>query len=187
VIIVNIDDKTASASCRSTRFNIIEALNKCSGLLGRFGGHAQAAGFTAPAKNLPQLQKALIELAENQLKGVDFRPRINIDAEVSLSRLGGNTFKVIQKLAPFGKGNPLPMFLSRGVEVVGCRTMGNGQQHLRLRLKQDGTVWDGVAFKFGDSLSEVTSSLDVVYNLELDRWSGSDNLRLNIQSFIANK
>ena len=53
VIIVNVDEKTASASSRSIpEFNIINALNQCNGLLGRFGGHAQAAGFTMPAKNL---------------------------------------------------------------------------------------------------------------------------------------
>ena len=89
VIIVNIDEKTASGSCRSIpEFNIINALNQCAGLLGRFGGHAQAAGFTMPAKNIPLLQKTLIEIAAEQLKDVDLRPRINIDAEVSLSELG---------------------------------------------------------------------------------------------------
>lgn len=184
VIIVNIDDKTASGSCRSVpEFNIINALNQCGGLLGRFGGHAQAAGFTAPARNLPLLQKALIEIAESQLQGIDLRPRINIDAEVSLSELGGRTYQMIRKLSPFGKGNPVPTFISRAVEVAGCRTMGNEQQHLRLKLKQDGTGWDGVAFKLGDSLAEVSSALDIVYNLEIDRWNGSESLRLNILSF----
>lgn len=186
VIIVNIDEKTASGSCRSIpEFNIINALNQCGGLLGRFGGHAQAAGFTAPSKNLALLQKTLIDLAERQLKGVDLRPRINIDAEVALSDLGGATYQAIQKLSPFGKGNPVPIFVSRAVEVAGCRTMGADQQHLRLKLKQDGSVFDAVAFKLGDALSEVSNTMDIVYNLEIDRWSGVENLRLNIQSFVS--
>jgi single-stranded-DNA-specific exonuclease len=188
VIIVNIDDKTASGSCRSIpEFNIIEALNQCGGLLGRFGGHAQAAGFTAPANNLSLLQKTLIEIAETQLKKVDLRPRINIDAEISLSELGDSSFKAIQTLAPFGKGNPVPTFVSRGVEVTGCRTMGAGQQHLRLKLKQNGGTWDAVAFRLADSLSDVASNLDVVYSLEMDRWTGVENLRLNILSFAPAK
>jgi single-stranded-DNA-specific exonuclease len=70
------------------------------------------------------------------------------------------------------------------VQVAGCRTMGVDQQHLRLRLKQNGSGFDAVAFKLGDSVKEVSESLDIVYNLELDRWSGVENLRLNIQSFI---
>lgn len=185
VIIVNIDDKTASASCRSIpEFNIINALTQCGGLLGRFGGHAQAAGFTTSTKNLLLLQKALMEIAEEQLRGVDLRPRLNIDVEVALPELGGGTYRLIQKLAPFGKGNPIPVFISRDVEVAGYRTMGNSQQHLRMKLRQHGINWEGVAFNQADFLDETLDSLDIVYNLELDRWSGGDNLRLNILSFM---
>jgi single-stranded-DNA-specific exonuclease len=184
VVIVNIDEKTASGSCRSIpEFNIINALNQCTGLLGRYGGHAQAAGFTLPAKNLNLLQKSLIEIAGDQLKAIDLRPRINIDAEVILSELSGNTYQLIQRLAPFGKGNPLPTFVSRAVKVNSVRTMGVDQQHLRLKLKQDGSAWDGVAFKLGDSVQDVSEALDIVFNVELDRWGGADSLRLNIQSF----
>jgi single-stranded-DNA-specific exonuclease len=184
VVIVNIDDKTASGSSRSIpEFNIINALNQCNGLLGRFGGHAQAAGFTMPAKNINLLKNSLIEMAAVQLKEVDMRPRINIDAEVSLSELTPETYQLIQQLAPFGKGNPLPILISRGVRVTGCRTMGNEAQHLRLKLKQDGVNYEAVAFKLGDSIKDISESLDIVYILELDRWSGVENLRLNILSF----
>ena len=184
VVVVNIDDKTASGSSRSIpEFNIINALNQCTGLLGRYGGHAQAAGFTMPAKNVPLLQKFLIELAANQLKEVDLRPRINIDAEVSLDELEGDTYQLMQRLAPFGKGNPVPTFVSRAVQVSNCRTMGADQQHLRLKLKQHGSNFDAVAFKLGDSLKEVSDTLDIVYSLEIDRWQGAENLRLNILSF----
>ena len=184
VVIVNVDEKSASGSCRSIpEFNIINALSQCSNLLGRFGGHSQAAGFTLPSRNVNQLQKALVEMAAVQLKDVDLRPRINIDAEVLLSELNDAAYQMIQKLAPFGKGNPVPIFVSRGVQVLGCRTMGADQQHLRLRLKQNGTAFDAVAFKLGDSVSQVSESLDIVYNLEMDRWNGNENLRLNIQSF----
>jgi single-stranded-DNA-specific exonuclease len=156
VVIVNVDDKTASGSCRSIpEFNIVNALNQCNGLLGRFGGHAQAAGFTMPARNVPLLQKSLLEIATNQLKEIDLRPRINIDAEVSLSELGNDTFQTIQKLAPFGKGNPVPTFVSRAVKVASLRTMGADQQHLRLKLKQNGSIFDAVAFKVGEDRKSV--------------------------------
>jgi single-stranded-DNA-specific exonuclease len=184
VVIVNVDDKTASGSSRSIpEFNIINAFNQCNGLLGRFGGHAQAAGFTMPARNLPILQKTLIELAAAQLKDIELRPHINIDAEVSLSELTPETYRMLQTLSPFGKGNPVPTFVSRGVKVTGCRTMGNEAQHLRLKFKQDGTAFDAVAFRLGDEVKNISESLDIVYNLELDRWSGAENLRLNVQSF----
>lgn len=185
VIIVNIDDKTASGSCRSIpEFNIINALSQCTGLLGRFGGHAQAAGFTMPARNINLLQKALIEIAAEKLRDVDLRPRIDIDAEVSLGELGFDTYQMLQQLAPFGKGNPVPTFVSREVEVINYRTMGADQQHLRLKLKQGGNTFDAVAFRLGESVTDISETLDIVYNLEIDRWNGAENLRLNILSFM---
>ncbi|GAI25918.1 unnamed protein product, partial [marine sediment metagenome] len=118
-----------------------------------------------------------------QLDGVDLRPQLDIDAEVTLPDLGGDTFQTAQQLAPFGRGNPVPTFISRRVEVVDCRTMGDNAEHLRMKLNQGGSVWDGVGFRLGNYLDEVSSPLDIVYNLEVDRWGGEERLRLNILDF----
>jgi single-stranded-DNA-specific exonuclease len=185
-IVVRTGEKVSSGSCRSIpEFNIIAALNRCGRLLYQFGGHSQAAGFTLPTRNLPRLHQTLQELATVQLAGIDLRPHLDIDAEVTLSGLGGDTFPIMQQLAPFGCGNPMPTFLSRQVEVMNCRPMGGGNEHLRLKLKQDGSVWDGVGFRLGGYLGEVISSLDIVYNLEMDRWGGEERLRLNILDFAS--
>ena len=183
-IVVRTGKLTSSGSCRSIpEFNIILALNQCSSLFSQFGGHAQAAGFVLPTRNLPRLQQSLLEMATSQLAGVDLRPKLDIDAEVTLPDLTGNTFQAMQQLAPFGQGNPAPTFLSRKVEVVECRTMGSNGEHLRLKLKQGDTLWDGVSFGMGESLAEVSSCIDIVYNLEIDRWGGEETLRLNILDF----
>ena len=184
-IVIKTGEKVSSGSCRSIpEFNIIAALNQYSNLLSQFGGHSQAAGFTLPTKNLARLHQALLQSATTQLAGFDLRPRIDIDAEVTLPDLGGDTFQIIQQLAPFGRGNPVPTFLSRRVEVTACQTMGNNREHLRLKLKQGGTIWDGVGFRLGNHLAEVASPLDIVYNLEIDRWGGEERLRLNILDFV---
>ncbi|MFC2006375.1 single-stranded-DNA-specific exonuclease RecJ, partial [Chloroflexota bacterium] len=164
-------------------FNIIHALTQCSSLFSHFGGHSQAAGFTLPTRNLPRLEQALLQMATTQLDGVDLRPKLDIDAEVKLFDLGGDTFPTIQKLSPFGHSNPSPIFLSRGVEVADCRSMGANGEHLRLKLKQGNLVWDGVGFRLGNYLTETASPLDIVYNLEVDRWGGKERLRLNILDF----
>jgi len=187
-IVVKTGEKISSGSCRSIpEFNIIAALNQCRNLLSQFGGHSQAAGFTLPTKNLTRLKQTLLQLVTTQLAEVDLRPRLDIDASVTLPDLGGDTFQITQQLAPFGRGNPVPIFLSRGVEVIDCRTMGNNGAHLRLKLKQDGCAWDGVAFRLGKYLAEVASPLDIVYNLEIDRWGGKEKLRLNILDFAPSK
>jgi single-stranded-DNA-specific exonuclease len=183
-IVVRTGETVTSGSGRSIpEFNIIEALTRCRQLLSHFGGHSQAAGFTLPTENLPQLEAELGKMAAERLAGADLRPQLDIDASVALPDLSGDSFKAMQQLAPFGRGNPSPTFLSRDAEVVNCRTMGNGAQHLRLKLRQGGTIWDGVGFRLGSCLAEIAPRLDIVYNLEIDRWEGKNRLRLNIIDF----
>ena len=185
-IVIRTGEVVSSGSCRSIpEFNIILALNQCSKLLSQFGGHSQAAGFTLPTRNLARLTQHLSELATTQLAGADLRPQLDIDAEVTLPELSGNTFHTIQKLAPFGRGNPQPTFLSRRVEIVDCHTMGNNREHLRLKVRQGNMVWDGVGFRLSNYLAEISSHLDIVYNLEVDRWGGEERLRLNILDFAS--
>jgi len=187
-VVVKIGEHVSTGSCRSIpEFNIILALSQCSSLFTHFGGHAQAAGFSLPTKSLPRLEEKLLQLATTQLAGVDLRPRLDIDTEVTLPDLGGNTFQAIQQLAPFGCGNPVPTFFSHQVEVVDCRTMGSNGGHLRMELRQGGTVWGGVGFGSGSYLAEVSSPLDIVYNLEIDRWGGGERLRLNILDFAPSR
>jgi single-stranded-DNA-specific exonuclease len=187
-IIIKTGKQTSTGSCRSIpEFNINNALKQCQGLLSKFGGHPQAAGFTLPTKNLPLLREELLKIAEAELKDVDLRPSLDIDAEVTLSRLGGKTFSSLQKLAPFGKGNPVPTFISRGVEVNDIRVVGNNDAHLKLKLRQGPTTWDGIAFHFGDNIGMVSSPLDIVYNLVADCWNGTERLRLNILDFLSSE
>ncbi len=183
-IIVGIGKRASSGSCRSIpEFNIIEALTTCRDLFSQFGGHAQAAGFVIPTANLPALGERLLEIATRQLEGVDLRPRIDVDAEVSLAELAGDTYQSLQRLAPFGKGNPLPTFVTRRVQVSDCRTMGGNGEHMRCRLSQEGISWDAVGFGMGDNLTADSGPVDIVYNMEIDHWNGRATLRLNILDF----
>ena len=109
---------------------------------------------------------------------------MEIDAEVRLSELTGDTYTHISQLAPFGRGNPSPIFLSRGVTVIGAQQMGGNGNHLKLKLKQEDTLWKGVAFRKGEALHDIMHQpVDFVYNLELDNWRGVETLRLNIVDF----
>lgn len=183
-IVIKTNDSYSTGSCRSIpEFNIIQALNQCRNLLSHFGGHSRAAGFTLPTKNLVYLEQQLQQMAATELDGIDLCPKLDIDAQTTLYQLGGATYQAIQELAPFGQGNPQPIFLSRSVEVFDCQVMGNNGEHLRLKLKQNGVTWDAVAFRLGSYLTEVYSGIDIVYNLKLEKWHGQERLRLNILDF----
>jgi single-stranded-DNA-specific exonuclease len=104
---------------------------------------------------------------------------------VPLSAFTDNTFKEIQSLAPFGAGNPLPAFVSRRVEIVDKRKVGSQGEHLGLKLKQGGIVWDAIGFRCGNRAQEATTHLDIAYNLYIDRWNGGEKLRLKLLDFAS--
>ncbi len=184
VILLKIGREFCRGSGRSIdEFNLMSALENCSDLLSNFGGHTRAAGFSVPVSNLPQFRERMLNLAKDRLDGLDLRPHIDIDAEVSLSIFAGDTYEKLQKLAPFGSGNPLPTFVSCGVEVVEQRLVGSQNEHLKLKVKQAGIVWDAIGFGLGTCAGEITPNMDIVYNLDLDCWNGEEKLRLSLLDF----
>ena len=182
VIIVNSGTELCKGSCRSiAEFDVVSALENCRDLLTSFGGHARAAGFTVPRQNLAQLEERLMGLATDRLGHLDLRPELAVDAELPLSALAGETFNVMQKLSPFGRGNPQPTFLTRRVEVIECRNFGKQGAWLRLKLKQGKVTWRAVDFASQRKASEVPPYIDIVYNLEKTRWNGEEVLGLNLR------
>ncbi len=185
-IVVQTGDEVCHGSCRSiAEFNITAALGKCSDILTRFGGHAQAAGFTLPTSKLPELEERLNELAAAEFVSLDLRPQIDIDANVKFHELEGPVFLDLERLAPFGQRNPAPVFISRGTRIADIRTMGASGSHLKFKLKQGASLWDAVAFGAGERPVDMQVPLDIVYNLEQDEWNGDSRLRLNIIDFAA--
>jgi len=116
-IIINFGPELCQGSCRSiAEFDIASALAECQDLLTTFGGHSLAAGFTVARQNLAQLEERITRLATEQLGHLELRPELAIDAELPLSTFGGETFNLIQKLSPFGHGNPQPTFVEKLLE-----------------------------------------------------------------------
>jgi len=205
VVLFHQGDETCRGSARSVpEFNVVAALGECRPWLLRFGGHPQAAGFTARPDDMPHIQQKLVDLATQQLAGVDLRPRLTIDALVRFTDLTGPFLRFMALLSPFGQGNPQPVFLSRRVEVVETRPLGNHGRHLRLKLRQSerqtlatgqapwrgggaggGPVWDAVAFGLAERHALPSGLLDVVYTLGVNSWQGQQYLELRLLDFAA--
>jgi len=183
-IIISLGPELCQGSCRSiAEFDVTAALEECHNLLTTFGGHPLAAGFTVTRQNLAQLEERITRLATDQLGHLDLRPEIVIDAELPLSSFSGETFNLMQKLSPFGRGNSQPTFLTRQVEVIECRNFGNQGEWLRLKLKQGNITWQAVDFKSQKKWEEIPSYIDIVYKLEKSRWNGEEVLSLNLRDF----
>jgi single-stranded-DNA-specific exonuclease len=188
VCIIKKGEDVCRGSARSIpEFNLMGALEKCHDLLTEFGGHSQAAGFTVPTCNLAAFEERFRQVAFKQLSGMDLRPHVDIDAEIPLASLNWGVYNTLQLMAPFGSGNPVPVFLSRRVKLLESRRMGSGQEHLRLNLRDKSATWQAVGFGLGEIEKELTPYVDIVYNLEVDRWRGEDSLRLNLIGVVPSQ
>ena len=174
-------------SCRSIpEFHITDALDKCSDLLIRHGGHMAAAGFTVKNKNLPELIARLKSLAEEQLGTRELRPTLLADGEIRLADLDFDLLGEISRLEPTGYGNPDARFVSRGTKVKTSRTVGAEGKHLKLTLEDErGVTIDAIGFRLGELREGLPQRVDVIYALEANEYNGRTSLQLNLKDIKA--
>ena len=186
-IVVEKGKELSRGSCRSIpEFHITHALDECAHLLTRHGGHAAAAGFTAPTENLDELKAALQAIAARELAGQDLRPTLEIDAEIPLEEATWDTLSLLRQIEPCGIDNEQPVLLSRNTAVHKKWTMGKEHKHLKLILHdQRGRTIDAVAWNQGDLLDQIPGRVDVVYKLENNEWNHQETLQLVIQDIRA--
>ena len=183
-VVIALDGELGRGSARSvSSFNIGAALAQCEDLLERHGGHSQAAGFIIRRERLPALRERLLALASSELAGVDLAPTLDIDAQVSPRAFLGETYAFLRSLEPFGVGNPPPAFLTRHLQVVNARLVGHQEQHLMLKVRREGVVWDAIAFRQGDRWQPGTQRVDLVYTVNEDTRESAEGLRLMILDF----
>ena len=133
-LVISRDGEEAHGSGRSIpAFHLLNALESCSNLFTRFGGHAHAVGFSLPSAYLPDLRAQLDNYARSRLTLADFEPTLNFDAEVPLDQVTPELFHSVCRLEPFGVGNPEPVFATRGVLLMAPpRVMKD--KHVKLRV-----------------------------------------------------
>jgi single-stranded-DNA-specific exonuclease len=182
-IVLSIEDGVAHGSCRSfSRFDMLGALERCAHLLTRFGGHKQAAGLTLDASRIRELRLAVNDVADETLGPDDLMPRLRIDGGLAFREITGGVAAGIMSLAPFGAGNPRPVFAARGVEIIdGPRKLK--ERHLKMSLKQEGRIFRAVAWRAAerhDYLSEHKAALDVAFSLEQNHYNGNTYVELTL-------
>jgi single-stranded-DNA-specific exonuclease len=176
-------DGAVKGSARSVHgFNIHGAMCQFAHLFDRFGGHAQAAGFTLKTQGLDLLKEGIEELARQNLTDQALRPPLEVDAALGLGEVGPQMVSDIETLAPFGEGNPEPIFLAQGLEVVGTKVVA--ERHLKLTVKQDGGVFEAIGFGQAQKRPTVGKRVDMVFTPETDRWQGNGRVRLRVVDMI---
>jgi single-stranded-DNA-specific exonuclease len=182
-IVISVEGDVAHGSCRSfSRFDMLGALERCAHLLTRFGGHKQAAGLTLDASRIRELRLAVNDVADETLGPDDLMPRLRIDGALAFREITGGVAAGILSLAPFGAGNPRPVFAARGVEIIdGPRKLK--ERHLKMSLKQEGRIFRAVAWRAAerhDFLAEHKAALDVAFSLEQNHYNGNTYVELTL-------
>jgi len=179
-VVVELGEETSRGSCRSIpEFKINTALDQCSDLLVKYGGHSAAAGFTVANANLEPLKQRLRQIATHKLESLELLPTLSIDAEMDLSEMNWATHALLEQLEPFGYANSTPVFLSREVIVRDARVVG--ERHLKMTLSDGRAVWDAIAFRQGGWAGKLPRRIDVVYTLEVNEWNEEKRLQLNVK------
>jgi single-stranded-DNA-specific exonuclease len=180
-VLIGLEGDTGKGSGRSiAAFHLYNALVACRELLAGFGGHEHAAGIRIHREQVPRFEETLNRVAREQLTKVDCTPLLPIDAEVRLQEIDDPLLQFIERLEPFGEGNPQPLLLARGVEIAGAPTLvGREQQHLRLTFRQGDMFLRGIGFAMGERLTQAkTGALDIVFTPQRHVWKEREELQL---------
>lgn len=184
VVILNLDNGTAQGSARSVEgLSIYDAFNACREHIDHFGGHAMAAGLALRSDRVDAFREALVEYANERLSPADLTGLTKLDACVELEQCDLDLFRQIQRLAPFGRGNPEPRLLLRGVELAGPpQRVGREGHHLALTLAQQPHRRRAIAFGFADVADALTpgAALDVAFEPRLNEWNGQTQPELRV-------
>ncbi|PKO21234.1 MAG: single-stranded-DNA-specific exonuclease RecJ [Chloroflexi bacterium HGW-Chloroflexi-1] len=177
------DDVTHGSARSIPEFNITAALDECSDLLVRHGGHAAAAGFTVHNEDLPALRARLEEIAARELADQDLQPSVGIDAVVNLNDLDWAVQEKLAQLEPCGYANPQPVLASLSVGLAVQRQVGADRRHLKLTVtdSETGQAWDAIAFRQGDWFGHLPPRIDLAYTLEVNEFNGRRSLQLNVK------
>jgi len=173
-----------TGSARSVAgYDLYEALLSCSHLLEQFGGHKYAAGLTIKPENLTLFADKFEDVVSSTISPNLLVPVINIDCEIELSQIDAKFYRILTQMAPFGPQNMAPVFVSKGVTLVGFPQIV-GTNHLKVSVKQQNSaIFESIAFGLGEYESLLKSNIpfDICYTIEENVWKEKKRLQLNIK------
>ena len=177
----------ARGSARSIPgFPLFDAITRCEDLLERYGGHEGAAGLTIRTENLNPFAERMSAIAQELLGPAPPAPRLELEGELRLSDLTLPVMDEIGLLAPFGKGNPDPLFAATGLKLAGNPQLcGRGRRHLRFLARQGDTTLAVIAFGKADWLSELSARREEPFSLAfkpaVDTFDGNPSVQLRAE------
>ena len=182
-LVLSIEDGVAHGSARSIpAFDMLAALESCSDLFLRFGGHRQAAGVTLEAARVGELRRRLSAWADERLSPEDLIPRLTIHSPLPLREISTAVLESLERLGPFGPANPKPVFRAAPVALMGKpRTVK--ERHLKLLFRQDGRTLPAIHWRAADRsdyLNANRDGLELAYSLDAREYQGMQTTELTV-------
>lgn len=165
-------------------FHVADALKSLSELLLGHGGHAEAGGFSLAFDKLSAFQEAFCEKAREVLAARPAGPSITADLELKFADINFTFAEELSRLAPFGVGNPTPVFFSQDIVVDSAMQVAG--KHLRLRLLQGKQAFNAVAWSMaGHANLRKGQHIACTYNVEINTYQGISSVQLSLKKAWA--
>ncbi len=184
-IVIAIDETgLGRGSCRSVSgFNMVEGLTECAEVLERFGGHAMAAGLQIAEDRVDELRIRFDQAVQACVTIDQLRPVQRIDGWLSLRDADWPLVECLERMAPFGLGNPRPVWAVRGATLLGEPRVV-GQKHLKMTVLEGNQKLDAIAFNMADR--EIPDGpLDIAFQLNRNVFAGRETMQMNVQDIVA--
>jgi len=184
VVLFAMEGDRGRGSARSIpEYHLLDGVRACGHLLERFGGHRQAAGMEIHRDRIPEFRKAFNEEARRVLQGQDLRPSLKAEIEVSLDEMSFDLLGFLEYVGPHGIGNPGPSFVAKGLSVSSPPRVV-GTDHLKLRLRQDGTELEAIGFHLARRVSPAdigSGPVEAVFQLQDNEFRGVRRLQAHLK------
>ena len=171
-VVITRDGDFATGSARSVAgFDVYAAIKSCRDMLTNFGGHTYAAGLTLKWSDVPKFRKQFQQYVEQHIEPEQTEAILHIDAQIDFRDITKKLHTDLKRFAPFGPGNPKPLFCTLGVYDFGTsKVVGREQEHIKLELvdSKSNNVMNGIAFGQSGSARYIKSkrSFDIAYSIE---------------------
>ncbi len=180
-------DEARGSARTAAGWHIADALARCKDLLGHYGGHRAAGGFSLRTDRIEAFRQRFLELAAAELRDDDLLPTLTADAEVSLEGVDLELADALARLGPFGVANPEPTLVTRSLQTMRYPRVV-GRNHLKMKVRQSGPggpVLEAIGFNLGglvESLSTPTVPwVDLAFTPERNVWNGRETLQLRVK------
>ncbi|MFA6308578.1 MAG: single-stranded-DNA-specific exonuclease RecJ [Clostridia bacterium] len=187
-ILISFENGIGKGSGRSIEgFNLFDALSDSSDLLINFGGHELAAGLSLDKKNIREFDEKINLYAAKKIDKAVFTPKIKFDTVINKEEITLNNVNELEKLSPYGAGNPSPVFSSDKFIISGIRNVGENR-HLKIVLKHNDFIVDSIGFNLGEYIDEFSENdiVDAIFGMEINSWNSSKKLQLNLKDIHIN-